>query len=193
MRKVDPQKYDARMQEILQAATRCFAKQGFRGTSISDICSEASMSAGHLYHYFDNKEAIIRTMAKSSLTQTLARLQDIVQDGNPIDELIDEIERVKSTDVRNKLVLEMLAEAGFNEELAGILEMHTLELTTILGKFIKAGQEKGKFNTSLDPQITAALLISLIDGARGLTVRTPNIDQSQAAAHLRIALTRFLT
>ena len=41
MRKLDPVRHEQRRREILAAAGRCFARDGFRGASISDICAEA--------------------------------------------------------------------------------------------------------------------------------------------------------
>ena len=58
MRKVDQAKYDEKRQQILKAAEGCFRRDGLRGASIDDICTAAHMSPGHLYHYFDSKEAL---------------------------------------------------------------------------------------------------------------------------------------
>ncbi len=55
MRKLDPVKHEEKRREILAAAGRCFARDGFRGASISQICAEAGISSGHLYHYFASK------------------------------------------------------------------------------------------------------------------------------------------
>ena len=49
----------ARRQQILNAAAQCFREHGFHGASIAQISKTAGMSAGHIYHYFENKEAII--------------------------------------------------------------------------------------------------------------------------------------
>ena len=48
-----------RLEAILEAALRCFRAEGFHGASISRICAETGISAGHLYHSFDSKEAIV--------------------------------------------------------------------------------------------------------------------------------------
>ncbi len=50
---------DVRRHQILSAAARCFRERGFHGASVSQISKAAGMSAGHMYHYFENKEAII--------------------------------------------------------------------------------------------------------------------------------------
>ena len=47
---------------ILQAALKLFSKQGFRGTSIREIATEAGLSTGNVYHHFPDKEALFITL-----------------------------------------------------------------------------------------------------------------------------------
>lgn len=41
----------SRRNQILDAAQRCFKKQGFHKTTLRDIAQEFGMSAGHIYNY----------------------------------------------------------------------------------------------------------------------------------------------
>src|SRR5689334_6249736 len=50
---------EARRAEIVAAARRCFARDGFHQTSMPDIAREAGMSAGAFYRYFPSKEDVI--------------------------------------------------------------------------------------------------------------------------------------
>lgn len=54
----------SRRNKILDAAQRCFKKQGFHKTTLRDIAQEFGMSAGHIYNYFSNKEAIIEALVE---------------------------------------------------------------------------------------------------------------------------------
>lgn len=54
----------SRRNQILDAAQRCFKKQGFHKTTLRDIAQEFGMSAGHIYNYFSNKEAIIKALVE---------------------------------------------------------------------------------------------------------------------------------
>src|SRR5580765_1576697 len=66
---------DRRVQ-ILDAALVCFAKRGFHQASMHDISAEAGISVGLIYRYFENKEAVINTMAacrKQVLQELLER------------------------------------------------------------------------------------------------------------------------
>src|ERR1700732_1855326 len=59
MRRANAQRQSDRRLEILDAAQRCFARSGFHGASMQEICAEAGMSPGNLYRYFPSKEALI--------------------------------------------------------------------------------------------------------------------------------------
>ena len=48
----------ARQNEIMDAAAIVFANHGYHGANIPKICSQAGISVGALYKYFNNKEAV---------------------------------------------------------------------------------------------------------------------------------------
>ena len=62
---------DARRAQIRTAAAECFRQHGFHGTSIAQISKAAGMSTGHIYHYFENKEAIIADIVAQDLQRLL--------------------------------------------------------------------------------------------------------------------------
>jgi AcrR family transcriptional regulator len=48
---------------ILEAATRVFRREGFRGTT-NRVAAEAGVSIGSLYEYFPNKQALLAALAE---------------------------------------------------------------------------------------------------------------------------------
>ena len=48
--------------QILDAAIRVFARQGFHSCRVSDIADEAGVAYGLVYHYFDSKEEVLDTL-----------------------------------------------------------------------------------------------------------------------------------
>jgi len=59
MPKVSDEHKAARRRQILDAAARCFARDGFHRTSMQDIVRESGISAGLVYRYFEGKDDII--------------------------------------------------------------------------------------------------------------------------------------
>lgn len=48
-----------RRNQILDAAAKVFAEKGFHPTTIKDIAKEAGIADGTIYHYFENKGALL--------------------------------------------------------------------------------------------------------------------------------------
>ena len=48
-----------RRRQILDAAVRVFARQGFHSTRVSDIADEADVAYGLVYHYFPSKDQVL--------------------------------------------------------------------------------------------------------------------------------------
>ncbi|MFO1519115.1 MAG: TetR/AcrR family transcriptional regulator [bacterium] len=57
--KRDPEKTQA---AILQQATRIFARSGFHGTGLNEICQKAKVNKRMIYHYFGNKLGLYRAV-----------------------------------------------------------------------------------------------------------------------------------
>jgi AcrR family transcriptional regulator len=193
LRKVDPVKHEQKRGEIIGAALRCFTRDGFRGASTTDICAEAGISPGHLYHYFPSKEAIIETMIDMSLVRAAGRFEKILTAPDVIEALLADIEE---TSLRFRpaqaLNLDGLAEAARNPQFAKIIERHTDAFRRMWGDFLRQAQSQGQVDPGLDPDVTANILIAIIDGARALPIRNPRLDIKQHVAHLKTMLVRFL-
>jgi AcrR family transcriptional regulator len=58
-RREDPQ---VRRAQLLQAAKRCFRTFGFQATTVDRIATEAQVSVGLLYRFFDSKSAMIKAI-----------------------------------------------------------------------------------------------------------------------------------
>jgi AcrR family transcriptional regulator len=65
---------------ILQAALRLFADEGFHSTSISKIAKSAGISKGLMYNYFKSKEALLKDIVISGISD-LTRTFDPNRDG----------------------------------------------------------------------------------------------------------------
>jgi AcrR family transcriptional regulator len=56
-----------RLDQILQAATRVFARTGLENSKMSDVAAEAGVSQGTLYNYVESKEALFRLLLDRGL------------------------------------------------------------------------------------------------------------------------------
>ncbi|HEY7669729.1 MAG TPA: TetR/AcrR family transcriptional regulator [Hyphomicrobium sp.] len=79
MPKLKPATQRARREHILDAAEVCFARSGFHGTTMQDICKEALISPGALYVYFASKEELIAGLAERDRAEFQERFAELSQ------------------------------------------------------------------------------------------------------------------
>ena len=111
----------SRRNQILGAAATCFNARGFHGASMVELAREAGMSVGHIYHYFENKEAIIEAIVDRDLDRSLAVLDRISDTEDVADALIAAVREGLSQSCSRKrtlLRLEVLAEASRSPRVA---------------------------------------------------------------------------
>jgi len=204
MRKIDPVKHEQKRRDILAAAAHCFARDGFRGASISSICGQAKISSGHLYHYFESKEAIIEAMAEVGLEHAEERFNHLMKNDNPIQGLIEEIGQARNQGcikpelyaemhARKQLHLDMLAEAGRNPAMAEIVKRHATKIRGMLTTLLQAAQQRGQIDQSLNAELAATILLGAIEGLGKMSIHAPDYDMKQELAMLATLIRRFLT
>jgi TetR/AcrR family transcriptional regulator, repressor for uid operon len=195
MRKLDPIKHEAKRRQILEVAERCFLRDGFRGASISDICAEAQMSPGHLYHYFKSKEVIIRELTELHLQRVASRFERMAEKTDVLEAFLDEIGVWRKTKVKRNptLILEVEAEASRNPVIAETLRRRTEALRDMLAGFLRAGQERGQIDRQLNPDLAAAVLVSLVDAIDSHAKDDEKFNSVEAIELLKTLFARFLT
>jgi AcrR family transcriptional regulator len=68
---------EERIQEILDAARRCFAAKGYQRASIKAIAREAGIRSPSILHYhFASKQALFLAVMRSALTKVLERAME---------------------------------------------------------------------------------------------------------------------
>lgn len=65
----------AQRERVLGAAEQCFLRRGFHVASIADIAAAAEMSAGLIYRYFENKNAIVMAIIERQLDDGVALIE----------------------------------------------------------------------------------------------------------------------
>src|SRR5213595_511918 len=68
--------------QILDAAIRVFARQGFHSCRVSDIADEAGVAYGLVYHYFKSKDQVLNELFAERWSLLLAAIDEV--DTQPI-------------------------------------------------------------------------------------------------------------
>jgi AcrR family transcriptional regulator len=94
-----------RVEEILDAAYRCFARHGARRTTMDDIAAEAGLSRPAVYQYMRNKDDVLRRLCQRLFEDALERARAAAGIGDRVARL----EGILST--KMELVLKLFADS----------------------------------------------------------------------------------
>ncbi|KQU88099.1 TetR family transcriptional regulator [Ensifer sp. Root31] len=195
MRKVDPEKHEAKRQEILAAAITCFASKGFHRTSTAEICVAAGMSSGNLFHYFPSKQAIIAAIVEMEGKEVTAYFRGIDHSSNLLEELLHFLDMVLdrgADEAYLKLALEIAAEAMRDEQIGALAAKNDAELQNALNSLLRNAAARGQIDPSLDPADTARWISALIDGVFNRIAVDPAFRAQEKREMMRLLITRFL-
>jgi TetR/AcrR family fatty acid metabolism transcriptional regulator len=71
-------------QQIIDAAVRVFARNGFYNSRVSDIAREAGIASGTIYLYFKTKDEILVTLFREKMTAFVSALRtEIAREQDP--------------------------------------------------------------------------------------------------------------
>ena len=195
MRKVDPELQSRRREQILAAAAVCFVRRGFHQSSMQDICAEAQMSPGALYHYFDSKESIIKAIADEYHIQTMAFLEKLRDSENFVEGFIAAVTQALEISIKEehpRLAVEILAEASRNPKIARLFDKTELETKKTLVRLLQDAARRGEIDATLKAEHTAEILLALIEGIEGRAILNPSIKVCSLAPTLATLIARFL-
>lgn len=185
--------FAAQQAKIRRAAEICIRRSGFHGAGIAAICAEAGISPGRLYYYYPGKAALIAALVHEAQQEALATLAPLAEIETPdyfgalFERCIDAALLAANLEYAT-LALEISAEATRDPEIATALADYTLTLKGAWSTAIANGQTRGVIAAHLPPGPLADLVMLVLDGAAGLRIADPTLDDMSIATRVRILL-----
>jgi AcrR family transcriptional regulator len=175
MPKVTEEHVEARRRQILTAALRCFAREGFHRTTMQDIFREADLSPGAVYSYFKGKDELIGGIILEMmgfLGQSAALFREPLPDGRlrrPGEAIAEMIERFQALELgtveeRARIFPHFVGEQQRNPELNALVRAGIGQLREGFETLARVAQERGELDPALDPVEFSLLPISLLQG-----------------------------
>jgi len=171
--KLKPQEVEQRRREIIEAARVCFLRNGFHQTTTDEICREAAITPGGLYHYFGSKEEIISAVIEDAAHTTVQNLRTTAEASGDVRTAVQALAslffqwiRDPQLDSVTRLDMEIWAETLRNEKLAEITRGGRALRRQWLESLIRGAIQEGVYAKEVDPRGLANLIMSIFDGLR---------------------------
>jgi TetR/AcrR family transcriptional regulator, repressor for uid operon len=186
---------ETRQRQILEGAAACFVQKGFHQSTMQEICRQAGLSPGSVYRYYRGKEEIIAALVQQACADNLALIEgmkgrkDIAQ---ALYDLIDSVLERLQDQTLCVLHIEVNAEALRSPRMADIVAQSDGSNRDALAETLRDAQKKGSIDPSLDPTMTAELLIALMEGIAMRKGLNPTLDTPAHGPIIKTLITRFL-
>lgn len=182
---------------IIRAAAELVVERGVAGTSIDDVCARARVSKSQLYHYFTDRNALMRAVARAAADDVLAGQAELFTQLDTIDGLrawTDALVTLQQTrDARGGCQI-----GSLGGQLAERDDDARLELAGGLDRWegaISAGlqrmQARGELRPDADPATLAQRTLAAAQG--GLLLTQIRRDPNQLRSALNGALDAIVT
>ena len=174
-----------RRDRVIAVARELFARQGFNGTGIAQICKDAEIAPQQLYRDFASKESIVEAIVEADISELFSRIAQLapMPDGQDPDweRYADGFFRPLLEPRDWSLFLEIQAQASRNERIADICRRCDADMRVSMDAVL------AKFGPSPLPAARRAVIIELIMvtifGVAGRRVANPELD-TEALIHL---------
>jgi AcrR family transcriptional regulator len=156
----------SRREQILQAAQKLFADQGFRETNLNDVATQLGFRRQAVYHYFRSKEDILYELIDRAGQAIVASATPTLESGLPPADTLAEVVRnhvrqlLRNIDIFRIQFTELSKLAG---DRADMLRRDIAAYVRRIADIIEAGQKDGTF-TDVPPLTQALLILGMCNG-----------------------------
>ena len=168
-------------EQLLDAATRVFARKGYAGASVEEIAESAGYSIGALYSNFASKEQLFLELMAARGERRVTAVAEILGTGDPVDALAGLLERA---DGRDPDMIALRAEfwlyAVRNPEAMEALRVQQRQQVDALIGVIGAAMERWGTPPGVPPAEVAAVVLAMFQGL----VRQRRIDPDRVSVDL---------
>ena len=155
-----------RRRQILDAAIRVFARQGFNACRVSDIAQEANVAYGLVYHYFNSKDEVLNELFTERWSLLLAAIEEV--DGQAIGarEKLDAVARFIVDSYRYEPDLMKVIIVEVTRAANSFGRTHLPEIRRaydMIAKIVADGQASGAFRGDVAPMFASMAFYGAIE------------------------------
>lgn len=191
-RHTDPERAQHRRTQVLDAAAICFARSGFHGASMAEISKQAGMSAGHIYNYFDSKDAIIMAFVAMRVEHVTNRLVHVGMQPDPLEYMCADVGAIVDQHLDKEfwgMSLEIFAEASRNPTIAAAVEAADTDARGQLRALIANGRRQRGLaadDATIDGRTEA--MITMFNGLPLRILHHPGLDRVSMVHAFEVAM-----
>lgn len=147
-----------RKRQILDAAVRVFARQGFHACRVSDIANEAGVAYGLVYHYFRSKDEVMNELFTERWSLLLAAIDEVDRRDVTPKEKLDSVAGFIIESYRRDPELMQVIIVEVTRAANSFGRTHLPEINRAyesIAKIVSDAQSSGAFRSDIDPLLAS--------------------------------------
>ena len=155
-----------RRRQILDAAIRVFARQGFNDCRVSDIAREAEVAYGLVYHYFDSKDQVLNELFVERWSLLLAAIEETDSREIPSREKLDAVAAFIIDSYRHDPELMKVIIIEVTRAANSFTRTHLPEIRqayALIAKIVRDAQAAGEFRSDVDAEFASMWFYGAIE------------------------------
>lgn len=185
MPKISEEQREQRRAQILDAAWRCFQREGVQATRMEHITAESGLATSAMYRYFKNKDDIILAAIETSMRGLAVMLEPLIEQGDDVEpsafvgRVAETIARFSSRSGFNlmSIAIHGWSEAQRNPQVKALLNGFYWAFRDRLGAKVQRWQKLGSVPATVAAPDVAQALFSVI---LGYVVQATLLDDTHA-------------
>ena len=162
-----PKVVDDRREQILEAAMHVFAQKGYARATTKDIASAAGITPGLIYHYFENKEALLKTIIEArspvqDVRSLPAQIRELPLEAM-LQTLVERMLGIAESERFVQLIRLFLPEVIQNPEIAPLGLATFQEEVVFLKDYLAEHMQTGELRQA-DPSLLAQVIMGSVMG-----------------------------
>jgi TetR/AcrR family transcriptional regulator, fatty acid metabolism regulator protein len=153
-------------QQIVDAAIRVFARNGYYNSRVSDIAREAGIASGTIYLYFRTKEEILVTLFREQMAAFVAHLRrEIAGETDPVAKIRRLVE-LHFTVLEQSPALAEVVQVELRQGhkfFRGASAHEVSAYFELIGSVLEEGVATGRFRADLPVKIATKVLFGAMD------------------------------
>ena len=151
---------------LLEAGRQVLAEKGLEAAKVSDIVARAGVAQGTFYLYFPSKLSLVVALVEAMNTDTMAEVTEAVASAPSLGAAIDAAVAASFTAMeRFRDVLGIVLSTSNLVEIRAECYRLFDPIVAYVSQLIRDGQARGEIYPTVDPAISARLIIHLIEHA----------------------------
>ena len=181
-----------RREQLMEVATKLFARHGYEATTTAAIAEAAGITEPILYRHFKSKQELFVAIVRAMSEQTMKHWNDLIAG------VVDPVERIRRVAAQFPSHIQKLSDAyhvihgalstSRDAKVMKVMKEHYAQIEEFFVGVVSEGQKAGIFLTDMDPRVPAWQLINIGIGYAMVSLNLSKFDDSLIAQSIEFIL-----